>query len=146
MEVEIGSIGGVEDGFGTGKSNYFEPKELLEFSRMAKFDLLALGIGNIHGEYKSLSSVRIDLLELSNNLIGKKPLVLHGGSGLTEKMINKSIDLGVVKINISTSLKNHTLHILKDYSSSYQKFESLQFEQYMVNSLVDYFSHMIEKY
>ena len=105
LEVEIGSIGGVEDGFGVDKSNYFEPKELLEFSRIAKFDLLALGIGNVHGKYKSLSAVRLDLLELSNDLIGKRPLVLHGGSGLTKKMIKKSIDLGVVKINISTSLK-----------------------------------------
>ena len=72
LEVEIGSIGGVEDGFGVDKSNYFEPKELLEFSRIAKFDLLALGIGNVHGKYKSLSAVRLDLLELSNDLIGKK--------------------------------------------------------------------------
>ena len=66
-------------------------------------DMLAAGIGNIHGKYpanwKGLSFETLDSIQ---KLTGQMPLVLHGGTGIPEDMIKKAISLGVAKINVNT--------------------------------------------
>ena len=66
-------------------------------------DMLAAGIGNIHGKYpanwKGLSFETLDAIQ---QLTGTMPLVLHGGTGIPADMIKKAIDLGVSKINVNT--------------------------------------------
>jgi len=146
IEVEIGSIGGQEDGFGSEELNYFKTSDLLRLTNQANFDLLALGIGNIHGEYKSLSVVKLEMLELSNKLIGKFPLVLHGATGMLDEMILKSINYGVVKINFSTILKLKTLMLLKNYSSSVSKYDEIKFNDYIKKNLTIFFTQLINKY
>ena len=146
IEVEIGSIGGQEDGFGNEELNYYKTSDLLFLKKKASFDLLALGIGNIHGEYKSLSAVKLEMLELSNKLIGKVPLVLHGATGMSDEMILKSINYGVAKINFSTILKLKTLKLVKDYSSLVTKYDEIKFNDYMIKNLKIFFTELINKY
>ena len=66
-------------------------------------DFLAAGIGNIHGVYpanwKGLDFEALDRIHKATNNI---PLVLHGGTGIPDEMIQKAISLGVSKININT--------------------------------------------
>lgn len=66
-------------------------------------DMLAAGIGNIHGKYpanwKGLSFETLDAIQQKT---GVMPLVLHGGTGIPADMIKKAIDLGVSKINVNT--------------------------------------------
>ena len=101
VEGEVGSIGGEEDGVvGSGEiADANECKQLAE----AGVDFLAAGIGNIHGVYpdnwKGLDFVALKAI---SDATGSMPLVLHGGTGIPEEMIKKSISLGVSKINVNT--------------------------------------------
>ena len=86
LEAEVGSIGGEEDGvIGMG------------------VDMLAAGIGNIHGVYPAnWQGLSFETLAAVQELTGTMPLVLHGGTGIPDDMIKKAIDLGVSKINVNT--------------------------------------------
>lgn len=102
LEVEVGAIGGKEDGINSNG----ELASLQECIEISKLDItcLAAGIGNIHGIYpKNWEGLNFDLLsKISKN--AKVPLVLHGGSGIDEIQIKKAIELGVAKINVNTEL------------------------------------------
>ena len=66
-------------------------------------DILAAGIGNIHGKYPAnWKGLNFDVLSQINDITGEMPLVLHGGTGIPEDMIKKAITLGVAKINVNT--------------------------------------------
>lgn len=101
IEAEVGSIGGEEDGVvGAG-----EIADADECKRIADLgvDFLAAGIGNIHGIYPdNWKGLDFGALEKIKAATGNVPLVLHGGTGIPVEMIQKSIDLGVSKINVNT--------------------------------------------
>ena len=66
-------------------------------------DMLAAGIGNIHGKYPAnWAGLSFETLDAIQQLTGDLPLVLHGGTGIPDDMIKKAIDLGVAKINVNT--------------------------------------------
>lgn len=65
--------------------------------------MLAAGIGNIHGKYPAnWQGLSFETLDAVQQLTGKLPLVLHGGTGIPDDMIKKAISLGVAKINVNT--------------------------------------------
>ena len=101
IEAEVGSIGGEEDG-GIGRGECADPDECKAVADLG-VDMLAAGIGNIHGKYpdnwEGLSFETLDAIQAKT---GVMPLVLHGGTGIPEDMIKKAIDLGVSKINVNT--------------------------------------------
>ena len=69
-------------------------------------DFLAAGIGNIHGVYPAdWQGLDFDVLAAIKEQIGDLPMVLHGGSGIPDEMIQKAISLGVSKINVNTELQ-----------------------------------------
>ena len=66
-------------------------------------DMLAAGIGNIHGKYpENWLGLDFEALQAIQNTTDGMPLVLHGGTGIPAEMIAKSISLGVAKINVNT--------------------------------------------
>ena len=66
-------------------------------------DMLAAGIGNIHGKYPAnWPGLSFETLAAVKDKIGNMPLVLHGGTGIPADMIQKAISLGVSKINVNT--------------------------------------------
>ena len=101
LEAEVGSIGGEEDGV-VGMGECADPNECKMIADLG-VDMLAAGIGNIHGKYpanwKGLSFETLDAIQQKT---GVMPLVLHGGTGIPADMIKKAIDLGVSKINVNT--------------------------------------------
>lgn len=101
IEAEVGSIGGEEDGVvGTGECA--DPQECKAVADLG-IDMLAAGIGNIHGKYpENWAGLSFDTLDAIQKLTGDMPLVLHGGTGIPEEMIKKAISLGVAKINVNT--------------------------------------------
>lgn len=100
IEVEVGTIGGYEDGR-TTNGEYADINECIEISKL-EIDFLAAGIGNIHGIYPSnWQGINFDLLN-KIAIKTKKPMVLHGGSGIPNEMIKKSIEFGIRKINVNT--------------------------------------------
>ena len=101
IEAEVGSIGGVEDGI-VGMGEIADPEQCAQIAALG-IDLLAAGIGNIHGVYpENWKGLDFEVLEKIHTAVGTVPLVLHGGSGILEYMIKKAIELGVSKINVNT--------------------------------------------
>ena len=101
IEAEVGSIGGEEDGV-VGMGECADPDECKQIADLG-VDMLAAGIGNIHGKYpENWPGLRFDVLENVKAAVGDMPLVLHGGTGIPEDMIKKAISLGVAKINVNT--------------------------------------------
>ena len=101
LEAEVGSIGGEEDGV-VGMGECADPNECKMIADLG-VDMLAAGIGNIHGKYpENWGGLRFDVLDNIQKLTGEMPLVLHGGTGIPADMIKKAIDLGVSKINVNT--------------------------------------------
>lgn len=101
IEAEVGSIGGEEDGV-VGMGECADPDECKMIADLG-VDMLAAGIGNIHGVYPAdWAGLQFDVLDKIQQKTGIMPLVLHGGSGIPEEMIKKAIDLGVSKVNVNT--------------------------------------------
>ena len=101
IEAEVGSIGGEEDGV-IGMGECADPNECKQIADLG-VDMLAAGIGNIHGKYpanwKGLSFETLDAIQQKT---GVMPLVLHGGTGIPAEMVKKAITLGVAKVNVNT--------------------------------------------
>lgn len=101
VEAEVGSIGGEEDGV-VGAGEVADPKECKMIADLG-VDMLAAGIGNIHGKYpENWPGLRLDVLKEIQNITGNMPLVLHGGTGIPADMIQEAITMGVSKINVNT--------------------------------------------
>lgn len=101
VEAEVGAIGGEEDGV-IGGGEVADPGECKMIADLG-VDMLAAGIGNIHGKYPAnWKGLRFDVLANIQELTGEMPLVLHGGTGIPADMIKEAISLGVSKINVNT--------------------------------------------
>ena len=101
VECDVGSIGGEEDGV-VGAGEVADPKECKLIADLG-VDILAAGIGNIHGKYPAnWAGLDFDALAKIKETVGDMPLVLHGGTGIPSDMIKKAISLGVSKINVNT--------------------------------------------
>lgn len=103
FEAEIGRVGGMEDRVSATefKTN---PSEALQFANEVKPDMLAVAIGNIHGELTAAEQLDFTLLGKIQDTV-KMPIVLHGCSNRQEREYKVAISEGVVKINIDTELR-----------------------------------------
>ena len=114
VECEVGGIGGTEDGV-TSAGELADPKECATIAGLG-VDFLAAGIGNIHGVYPAdwagLNFTRLDEI---NHAVNGKPLVLHGGSGITFEQVHKAITLGVSKVNVNTELQLEFAKATREY-------------------------------
>ncbi len=101
IEAEVGAIGGEEDGV-VGMGECADPDECKRIADLG-VDMLAAGIGNIHGVYpENWAGLSFETLDAIQQKTGTMPLVLHGGTGIPDDMIKKAISLGVAKINVNT--------------------------------------------
>lgn len=103
VEGEVGPIGGEEDG-DEAVANIAEPADVLALGTTTGIDCIAVGFGNVHGDYATKANLRWDIYESAQDIV-ELPLVLHGGSGLTDEEFYRAIKAGSAKINISTDLK-----------------------------------------
>lgn len=101
-EAEIGVLGMKEDGMPDAAGpQYTVPEEARAFVDETDVDVLAVAVGTTHGVYKGEPKLDFRRLSEIHDLI-RRPVVLHGGSGLTEEMYLKAIACGVRKINYYT--------------------------------------------
>lgn len=101
VEAEVGSIGGEEDGI-VGSGEVADAEECGLIASLG-VDILAAGIGNIHGQYPAnWTGLNFDALAKIQVSTKGMPLVLHGGTGIPEKMVKEAISLGVTKVNVNT--------------------------------------------
>ena len=114
LEAEVGSIGGEEDGV-VGMGECADPDECKAVADLG-VTMLAAGIGNIHGKYPAnWPGLRFDVLEAIKAKTGDMPLVLHGGTGIPDDMIQKAISLGVAKINVNTECQIAFTAAVREY-------------------------------
>ena len=101
VEGEIGHVGQAADGDGC----YTTVEEAVDFVNRTGVDALAVAIGTAHGNYKTKPVLDIDRLRAIRSALDT-PLVLHGGSGLSEEQFRATIEGGIAKVNIFTELCN----------------------------------------
>jgi fructose-bisphosphate aldolase, class II len=101
VEAELGTVGGQEDDIVAEGVIYADPKECEELVKRTNIDCLAPALGSVHGPYKGEPNLGFKEMEEIGNATGL-PLVLHGGTGIPTKDIEKSISLGTAKINVNT--------------------------------------------
>lgn len=127
VEAEVGSIGGEEDGV-VGKGEVADPKECKMIADLG-VDFLAAGIGNIHGKYpENWTGLDFEALAAIQKETGTLPLVLHGGTGIPDDMIAKSIDLGVSKINVNTECQLYFQEATRKYIEAGKDLEGKGFD------------------
>lgn len=104
VEAELGHVGGAEGGEDDGvEEMYTKVEQVNDFIDRAEIDALAVAIGTAHGPYKKKPVLDINrLAEIYK--VSSKPLVLHGGSGLSPEQFRATIDNGIRKVNICTEM------------------------------------------
>ncbi|MBR1635776.1 MAG: class II fructose-1,6-bisphosphate aldolase [Lachnospiraceae bacterium] len=114
IEAEVGAIGGEEDGV-VGSGEKADPDECKMIADLG-VDMLAAGIGNIHGAYPpGWEGLDFDVLDAIQQKTGTMPLVLHGGSGIPDEMVKKAITLGVAKVNVNTECQTAFAAATREY-------------------------------
>lgn len=103
VEGEIGHVGEAVSGDNEASDAYTTPEEAVGFVKETGVDALAIAIGTAHGAYKSKPKLDIERLKEIRAAIDT-PLVLHGGSGLSDGDFINTIRNGIAKINIFTDL------------------------------------------
>lgn len=126
VEAEIGQVGGSEDGSVDLEVLITSTEEAKRFEYETDIDALAIAIGNAHGVYKGEPNLRIDRLQQINEEV-EIPLVLHGGSGISQEDFRTCISHGIRKINVATSTFNKVVNRVnenapfKDYFTYHEK-------------------------
>lgn len=131
VESELGLVGGSEDGSCDHGIRCTDPDDAVVYARETGIDALAVAIGNAHGNYPVAPTLAFDVLEKIHEKVDI-PLVLHGGSGITDKDFQKAISLGIRKVNIATaSFNSLTAHVEK-YMESTDKHNFFDLNEAMV--------------
>ena len=117
VEAELGLVGGSEDGSSDHGIRCTDPQDAKVFAENTGIDALAVAIGNAHGNYPVAPKLAFDVLEQIKNNVSI-PLVLHGGSGITDKDFQKAISLGIKKVNIATASFNSLTNKVEEYIKS----------------------------
>lgn len=104
VECELGSVGGLSDETGhEDEMVYTKPEEAREFVEQTGIDFLAVSIGTCHGVYKATPKLDIPRLEKIHATVDV-PLVLHGGSGLSDDDFRNTVKGGISKVNVYTDV------------------------------------------
>lgn len=126
VEAELGKIAGVEDDIVVRESdsNLTTPEEAVDFTAKTNIDWLAVSIGTAHGWYKEkpkLDYSRIKEIRAAVNV----PLVMHGGSGLSDDAFRQAIQSGITKVNVDTELRRAFMSGLQEALSTEHAIEDL---------------------
>jgi len=112
IEGELGYIGSssqileeVPEGAAIKLEDLTTPDEAKKFVEETGVDLLAPAVGNLHGMFKDAPNPRLNIERIAEVRGVSVPLVLHGGSGISDEDFTQSIDAGISTIHISTELR-----------------------------------------
>jgi fructose-bisphosphate aldolase class II len=151
VEGELGTLGGIEDGVGSGQIHLTDPDQAVSFIKQTGLDYLALAIGTSHGAYKfkTAPTLAMDIVKKVRGLCPDTPLVMHGSStvpkdlrdeinrlggkmpnamGVPIEAIQEGIRNGVAKINIDTDGRMAiTAAIRKVFHDEPEKFDPREY-------------------
>ena len=119
VEGELETVAGVEDDVGAEAESAVVPlPQALAFMRATQIDSFAPAIGTAHGLYTREPKINFDRVR---EIVAAepRPIVLHGGTGLKDEVIQELIRLGAIKVNISTQLKITYTDALRTYLNTH---------------------------
>jgi fructose-bisphosphate aldolase, class II len=107
VEAELGHVGMGDqyDSLGGRRLGFTDPEDVEYFVKKTGVDFLAIAFGNAHGLYKGEPHLDLGLVAEIRRRVGV-PLVMHGGTGLTDEQFRGAIAAGISKINFATSIMN----------------------------------------
>jgi fructose-bisphosphate aldolase class II len=110
VEAELGRImsnglEGSHEAKGEKSDYYTDPDEALLFVEKTNVDCLAISFGTVHGEYITEPNLNVELIKKVRKITNGLPIVMHGGSGISDSDYGKVIDAGVRKINYYTYMQ-----------------------------------------
>lgn len=143
VEAELGLVGGSEDGSTDHGVCCTNPQDAKEFCERTGIDALAVAIGNAHGDYPVAPTLEFGVLQKIHENVDV-PLVLHGGSGITDKDFQKAISTGIVKVNIATASFNCLTHEAEKYLKTEGKHNYFDLNTAMVRGTYENIKHHIE--
>ncbi len=137
VEGELGCLGGIEDGVGSGEMKLADPDQAVEFAKKTGVDALALGFGTSHGAYKFKKEPKLAyyIVEKVNKSLPGLPIVSHGSSSVPRDLVDRinaygghmpnamgvplpdlvrSIEFGVRKINIDTDIRLGVTGVIRE--------------------------------
>lgn len=107
VEAEIGHVGGgegnMENGTDVDESLYTKPEDAKRFAELTGVDALAIAFGTVHGLYKGTPKLDMERLERIKRMVSV-PLVMHGGSGVSDEEFKKAVKSGINKVNFFTEI------------------------------------------
>lgn len=104
VEAELGKVGGKEDDLEVKADFNTNPEEAKEFVKRTGISSIAVAIGTAHGFYSGTPVLDKDRLFAIRDRVDI-PIVLHGGSGLSDEDIRDCIERGICKVNFATELR-----------------------------------------
>lgn len=142
VEGELGTLGGIEDGVGSGAVKLTDPDEAARFIKITGVDALALAIGTSHGAYKfkAKPTLALDIINKVVEKIPGVPLVMHGSSSVPKELIEvinkyggklektmgvpiesiqEAIKRGIRKINVDTDGRLAMTGAVRQYLSEH---------------------------
>ncbi|ANU22399.1 class II fructose-bisphosphate aldolase [Planococcus donghaensis] len=113
VEAELGTVGGQEDDIIADGVIYADPQECKQMVDETGIDCLAPALGSVHGPYKGEPNLGFkEMEEISQQC--DVPLVLHGGTGIPLKDIQRAVSLGTSKINVNTESQITSAQAVRD--------------------------------
>ena len=106
VEAELGKVGGVEDDIAVADHEALlaDPDDCARFVELTGVPTLAPAVGTAHGIYKGEPKIDFERIRRIAEKVDV-PLVLHGGSGIPEEQVRRSVSLGMAKMNVATELR-----------------------------------------
>lgn len=146
VEAEIGHVAGHEgnmlDGNVADPTCYTTVEEAVRFYQETKVDCLAVAIGTVHGVYKGTPHIDYDRLDAIKRAI-PVPIVLHGGSGLTDADYRKLVAHGINKINFFTAMTLAGANAVKEFAAATTKFQGTDVAQTLYKAEKEVVKHHI---
>ena len=136
VEAELGVVGGNEGDTAEHKITCTDPAMAKEFCEKTGIDALAVAIGNAHGNYPVSPELRFDVLEETYRTVDI-PLVLHGGTGISDEQFRRAISLGIRKINIATASFDRLAQSAKTYCDGCKTPDYFTLSSEMVNGVYE---------
>lgn len=143
VEAELGLVGGSEDGSSDHGVLCTDPDEAATFYEQTGIQALAVAIGNAHGAYRAAPQLDFDVLSQINEMLGI-PLVLHGGSGITDADFKRAISLGIRKVNIATASFAALTRKAEEYLTSPDSHNFFTLNEAMVRGVYENVRHHIQ--
>lgn len=132
VEGEIGHVGEASSSDNAVSDSYTTPDEAAKFIEKTGVDALAVAIGTAHGAYKEKPCLDIERLKEIRARV-EAPLVLHGGSGLSDDDFRNTVKHGIAKVNIFTDLCVAGVNSVKEAEN--QNLSYLEMRNLKVNAI-----------